>query len=330
MRFLPPHSPPHSLAILALLLSGSALAADEYAPLLKAKKYTEVERAASIRLTREPANTDALYARSKALVELNDGRTEEAVSAGEACVAAQPANSRCQLALGNALGVKALQGSMLAAMGYIGTIRGSLVKAVQLDPANIEARFSLLQFYLQAPGVAGGSKDKARTLASQTTSVSADAAKLMAAIIERNSGNPAQAEALALSVRVPVSDELADEQLDLLYSLGAGYVKDKKMADAERVFKTMQQRFPDSEQTLFGGARLLQEQGKHREAIGALEQTLLKTPKPHMYYRLGQSWQALGEKVKASSAYEKALSFKAGFNKDQRADAEAQVKKLKS
>ncbi len=325
MRF----PPSLSLAMLALLCSSGALAADDYTPLLKAKKFADAERAASSRLAKEPANADALYARSKAILELNDGRTEDAVRGGEACVAAQPADSRCHLALGNALGVKAMHGGILSAMGYIGKIRGALIKAVELNPANLEARFSLLQFYLQAPGMVGGGKDKALALVGQTASISPDAARLMTAIMERNSGNPAKAEAAALAVRVAPLDDLAEEQLGLLYSLGAGYVKDKKMADAERIFKTMQQRFPDSEQTLFGGARLLQEQGKHREAIGALEQTLLKWPKPHLHYRIGQSWQALGEKGKAASAYEKALSFKTGLNQDQRADAEVQVKSLK-
>jgi hypothetical protein len=34
--------------------------------------------------------------------------------------------------------------------------------AVRLSPDNLEARFDLLQDYIMAPGIMGGSKDKAR------------------------------------------------------------------------------------------------------------------------------------------------------------------------
>ena len=51
--------------------------------------------------------------------------------------------------------------------------------------------------------------------------------------------------------------------------------------------------------------------------------------RPHIYYRMGQSWQALNEKTKAVMAFEKALSFKSGLVKKQKSDAEDQIKTLK-
>ena len=318
-----------AIALSVLLCGASASAADEFAPLLKDKKYAEAERAASSRLAREPNNPDALIAKSTALLEGTYGRIEEAVKLAETCVAAYPANARCHLALGNALGTKAMSASMLSAMTYIGTIRDSFKKAVELDPANLDARFSLLQFYMQAPGMAGGGKDKAAALATQTASVSADAGKLMTALIDLHAGNSAKAEAAALGVQATPGEVLAENQADILYNVAARYVKDKKWSDAERIVKVMQQRLPDEQLTMYGTGRLHQEQGKHREAVPAFEQALAKQPRPHIYYRLGQSLQALGDKPKAAAAYEKALAFKAGLVKDQRADAEVQLKSLK-
>jgi tetratricopeptide (TPR) repeat protein len=42
-----------------------------------------------------------------------------------------------------------------------------LQKAVELDPANVEARVSLAGYYLNAPSIAGGSKKKARQQAEE-------------------------------------------------------------------------------------------------------------------------------------------------------------------
>lgn len=328
---------PHSLqrpslvaiALAALLCAASAHGADEFAPLLKDKKFAEAERAASARLAREPNNADALVAKSTAVLEANNGRIEEAVKLAETCVTASPANARCHLALGNALGTKAMSGSLFAAMAYVGTIRDSFKKAVELDPANLDARFSLLQFYLQAPGVAGGGTDKAAALAAHTASVSPDASRLMTALIDLHAGNSAKAEAGALGVQAPAGEVLAENQASILFNVAAGYVKDKKWSDAERILKVMQQRLPDEQLTQYGSGRFNQEQGKHREAVTAFEQALTRQPRPHIYYRLGQSLQALGDKTRAAAAYEKAIAFRAGLAKEQRADAEVQLKALK-
>jgi len=40
-------------------------------------------------------------------------------------------------------------------------------KAIALDPKNLDARTSLIQYYLQAPGFMGGSVEKAKEVAGQ-------------------------------------------------------------------------------------------------------------------------------------------------------------------
>jgi tetratricopeptide (TPR) repeat protein len=72
-----------------------------------------------------------------------------------------------------------------------------------------------------------------------------------------------------------------------------------------------------------------QEQGKHREAIAGMEQVIAMNPRASAYYRIGQSQQALGDKAKATAAYEKALAFKTGMSSKMKSDAEDQLKVLK-
>jgi hypothetical protein len=46
-------------------------------------------------------------------------------------------------------------------------IKKKFEQAVELNPENFDARMGLLQFYLMAPGIMGGSKDKAREQAGE-------------------------------------------------------------------------------------------------------------------------------------------------------------------
>ena len=318
--------------VLGVLLSAQALGADEYAVLLKTRRYAEAERLANLRLAQDPANADALVAKSEAILDGGGAasRMEEAVNLGERCVAAHPRVSNCHLALGNALGSKAVSAGIMASLGAAGTIRDAFRRAIELDPQNMDARFSLLEFYLQAPAIVGGGSARARALASQTAAVNAEAGKLMLARLDADDDKPAQAEAALLAMATSSNEALADAQRDLLLELGKKYLKEKKYADSERLYREAQKRFPDSDGALYGLARLQQERGKHREAVAAMEQVIVMNPRPSAYYRIGQSQQALGEKAKAMAAYEKALSFKAGMSKAMKADTEDQLKVLKN
>ena len=319
-----------SLAALALLLAAQAASANDYAALIKAKKYPEAERAASAKLAKEPANAEAMIGKVDAIMGAGaDNRIGEAVKLAQQCVASSPANASCHLALGKSLGWKAMTGGAMSALGYAGDMRDAFKKAVELEPKNMDARFSLLQFYMMAPGFLGGGTGKAETLAGQTAALHADAGKVMSGMLDVAAGRAAKAEALAMALRPGTDEELNERQEALLISIGGKYLSEKKYPDAERVLREACKRFPDSETAPFVAARVQQEQGKHREAVAALEQLLAKQPRARVHYRLGQSLQALGEKAKAASAFEKALALKTGLSGKQLSDAEAQLASLK-
>lgn len=62
---------------------------------------------------------------------------------------------------GGALGMRATQVNKFKALGMIGEIRGSFEKAILLNPKHIEARWALVMYYIQLPGIIGGSEAKA-------------------------------------------------------------------------------------------------------------------------------------------------------------------------
>lgn len=304
--------------------------ASDYSPLMKARKFADAERLASSRLVQDPNNADALAAKVDAILAAgNAARYDEAAQLGEQCVATHPQVSACHLTLGNALGAKAIANGIMSALGYAGTIRDAFKKAVELDPQNIEARMALMRYYLQAPGIVGGGIGKARTLATQTASVNPEAARLMQARLDASDDKPGAAEAAVLAMPVSSNEAIADGQRDLLISLANDHMNAKRFADAERVLREAVKRFPDSTSAPYSLARVQQEQGKHREAVAGFEQVLAKDPHSATWYRIGQSQQALGEKAKAASAYERALALGEQLPKGAKADAEKQLKVLK-
>lgn len=315
-----------TIAALGLLLSTHA-AANEYSVMLKTHKYADAERVANAKLAQDAGNANALVALSE--VSIAEGRTDDAVKLGERCVAAQPKVSSCHVAFGNALGIKAMSAGMMAGMRYAGKVREAFKTAVELDPQNMDARFSLMTYYMQAPSIVGGGSAKAQALAAQTSLVNPEAGKLMMARLDAADDKLAKAEAAALAMPVSGYEAVADGQRDLLNNLAYKYLGDKKYADSERLYREAHKRFPDSEGALYGIARVQQEQGKHREAIAGFEQASTMTRRASTWYRIGKSQQALGDNLNAIGSYGKALAFKPALPEKMRADADEQLHALR-
>jgi tetratricopeptide (TPR) repeat protein len=74
----------------------------------------------------------------------------------------EPQNSRHHLWLGRIYGEKAGRVNPLSAMGLAKKVRVSFERAVELAPNDWEARSDLAEFYVDAPSIVGGGKDKAR------------------------------------------------------------------------------------------------------------------------------------------------------------------------
>ncbi|AWA28724.1 hypothetical protein HYN48_00705 [Flavobacterium magnum] len=73
---------------------------------------------------------------------------------------------------GGVLGMIAKESNKFKALGMIGEIRSSFEKAIKLDPKHIDARWALIELYLQLPGIVGGSERKAIAYSDQLMKIS--------------------------------------------------------------------------------------------------------------------------------------------------------------
>ena len=90
---------------------------------------------------------------------------DRAISACERAISLDPRGSQYFMWLGRVYGEKADRAGFFSAAGLAKKVRSSFERAVELDPRNWEARTDLAEFYLEAPGIVGGGKDKARAQA---------------------------------------------------------------------------------------------------------------------------------------------------------------------
>lgn len=83
-----------------------------------------------------------------------------------------PSEADYHYKFGGCLGMKAKESNKFKALGMIDDIKSSFEKAIQLNPNHIEARWALIELYLQLPGIVGGSERKAQKYAGELLKIS--------------------------------------------------------------------------------------------------------------------------------------------------------------
>jgi tetratricopeptide (TPR) repeat protein len=145
------------LAATPLLATGSR--SDEGARLFDARRLAEA-RSVLEEAVREDAR-DARAASYLGRVLLADGEADRSVEWLEKSVALEESNAEYHLWLGRAYGARAIRASVLKQPALARKVKKEFERASQLDPDNLEARFGLIEYYLRAPAIMGGSRKKA-------------------------------------------------------------------------------------------------------------------------------------------------------------------------
>jgi Tfp pilus assembly protein PilF len=92
---------------------------------------------------------------------INRGDSDAAIEILEKAVAQAPKSAEAHYVLGSAYGARVQAGGMMAAAQYASQLKEEFEKAVALDPKHVDAHYGLVQLYTEAPGIMGGSYEKA-------------------------------------------------------------------------------------------------------------------------------------------------------------------------
>ena len=287
--------------------------------LFETKKYPEAKK--FFESYTKAKQKDPLGAYYLGRLFLRDGNYDKAIDWLEKAVELDQTNSDYHLWLARAYGVKAQRAGLLKKASAAKNVKKSFERAVELNPDNLDARMGLLQFYQMAPGIMGGSKDKAKEQAE--------------AIKQRS---PYQGH-LAFGLIYMVNEEfdLAEQQFQAAialdsnnsqpyYSLGYLYARQKRFDKATELFENLLKSHPQEVASYFHLGRIAVMSGKNldkgEENLKKYLQTEPSYERPSLAFAhllLGHIYKMQEKKEMAKVEYEKALELNPNFEQAKKA-----------
>ncbi len=238
---------------------------------------------------------------------------DTAIDFYEPLVEVEQDNANYHFKAGGALGMKALEISRIRALGYIGDIRKYFETAARLDSNHIEVRWALVEFYIQLPGIVGGSEKKAIKYANQLAEISPVDGHLANGYIAEYSDRPKDAEefykkAIAVGGSVHTYEKLSNlyentnQPAKAIETVSSCLKVHKRNALHYQIGKIAAQYNLDAEL----GINCLQKYIANYSVRDGV-------PKDWAYYRLAQIYKNLGNKNIALEWIDKALIDRPSF-----------------
>lgn len=249
------------------------------------------------------------------------GRWRDAVEVLEAALPAAEGDAAYHRLFGEALGRSARDASLFRQLGIAKRGLHHFERAVTIDPANLEARDSLMEYYLQAPGLAGGGEPKALDQARQTAAIDAAEGQRMLGRIHHAKGRSDQARAAyAEAVRLDPSNLAARigqarlaidlEAWDLAFAALDGALA-RNAGQAQALFELGR--------AAAASGRRLEDGSRALEAYVARPRPAFETPAAEAWTLLGSIAERRGDKAGARRAYRAALAADSGDRAAKRA-----------
>src|SRR5260370_18480250 len=234
---------------LALSLPARATA-DSPKDLLAAGRVDDVIQTLKqpIRHSSTDAEANTLVCRAYFMLEDWD----RGISACELAVNLAPQNSLYHLWLGRIYGEKADRAGFMSAAGLARKVRSEFERAVELDPKSWQARTDLAEFYLEAPGIVGGGKDKALKQAEALASLNPAMAHYTNGRIAEKNKDTATAER---EYRAAI--EASHGGAHAWLNLALFYRHQNRLDEMEQALRTMESRPLARPESLIVGSRIL-------------------------------------------------------------------------
>jgi tetratricopeptide (TPR) repeat protein len=144
------------------------------------------------RAAANPRDAQAVWLLSR--IKLAFGDLDSALGPAQQAVALEDGNSDYHFQLAEVYGEMAARASMFAAAGLARKFKGELEASLARNPKNLDALDALMQYSYQAPGLMGGDKGKARSIADQLVQLSPVHGYLAQAELAREAKDEAKVE----------------------------------------------------------------------------------------------------------------------------------------
>lgn len=277
------------------------------------------------------APNDARWITCQAVLMRGQGKNQDVADLMEKAVKLAPDNPRVQMWYGTSIFENMDNIGMFGKLGAAERAEEAYLKAIELDPKYATPHQGLVQFYANAPGIAGGSLKKARKHAAALMAIggrfTSDGHTLMAMIAAKDEDWDLAASEHRLASETALD---AAGKARALGGLGLMLVRDR--GDAQAALKVAEElgAVAPADDTTRDFIRGLAHQKleQHAEAAADFRRVIEKNPNAvNSRFALGECLEKSGDKAGAAEAFE---AFAAKFPSDKRAgDAASRAKKLR-
>jgi tetratricopeptide (TPR) repeat protein len=304
--------------VLALLLSapvqpGAQSAAADGIALAGQGRYREAKPILEQAVRAEPKNAAAHY--SLGLVHLSsDQDYEKAAACFEKSVALDERNAEYHYQLGIAYGRIALTAGKLRQIGLAAKVKRQGLKTIELDPRHIEARNGMIQFYMAAPGIMGGSREKAREQAAAVVRIDPYQGELSWALIASSERNNAEIEK-----RYKAALALNPDGWQALQSYGSYCLRRNRPDEALEMLTRLAALRPGDPRSHESLGDALAAKGREAEALQSYDRALALRPDfDPVVFKLARFQERKGDILRAKELYARYLGLvKTGRRADQ-------------
>jgi tetratricopeptide (TPR) repeat protein len=295
------------VATLFLVAFSIAARADSAADLLAAGRVDDAIQTLQQQLAHSPDDAASQNLLCRAYFMLDEW--DRGMPACERAVALGSTNALYHLWLGRIDGEKADRAGFLSAIGLAKKVRTEFERAVELDPSNVAARTDLAEFYLEAPGIVGGGKDKARAQAEAITRLDPAAGHWVTGrLAERAKDEPSAEREYRAAIDASHGGARAWLNLAIFFR------HTNRLDEMEQALTTLESRPLDRPESLMDGASMLLRTNRNLPLGERLLRRYLHSPveagpafKTH--YLLGQMLEKQGDHAGAAQEFHAALSL---------------------
>jgi tetratricopeptide (TPR) repeat protein len=249
------------------------------------------------------------------------GDWDRGISACEKAIALDPNNSRYHMWLGRIYGEKADGSSFFSAASLAGKVRTEFETAVRLDSNNVDARSDLGEFYLEAPGIVGGGRDKAEAQAQALAALDPAKADYLKGRIAEKKKDFARAEK---EYRAAI--EASHGSALTWFNLALFFRHRERWNDMEDAIQRAVSAQLDRPEIIMESGEVLLRSGRNFPAAVeylrrylALNSKAEEAPAFKAHYLLGTALEKQGDKQGAAQEYRAALSLARNFSRAQEA-----------
>jgi tetratricopeptide (TPR) repeat protein len=333
------------IVFLSAFVSFSAVSQTKYQKAIRFFDDGKIEQSKELFLDvvkEDPRNPEALY--YLGWLTLNSDY-EKAIEYLENAIHLNGVIAKYHLMLGNAFGIKAQRAGIFAKMGAASNCKEQYLTAISLDAKLTEARVNMIEFYLQAPGIVGGSVEKAAAQADTIKqydpyagyiaearihdyqkekekqeecyrkAISIDPKKVSAYkslwLLAMGENDGTKADAVFKKAAAAV-----ENKSDLYFQAGLYYLEKSDFAKARSMFEEALKRDPLNSAVYYQYGKLALLSGTDLYQGLVYFEKFLKMPQAknapsidNTYWRMGMIYEKLGKADSARIAYRKSLEL---------------------